>query len=191
MSSKFTVTKLELGDNAKLQDEEFQLKLPDDVKVVDAATANAPPNEANSPPTPRPQPKPDRKNADEKPDYSGNTVIGRIIAKDKGFIWVPVAESKNRIAALPVERTFGGQVREALLADTPEHALPFNFKWSIEDCRVVPAESVGPVEQFAIELNSTSTARSCKSHSSNGLRIRKLSLALHSTSLWYGFKHRF
>ena len=41
MSSKFTVTKLELGERAKLQDEEFQLKLPDGVKEVDAATANA------------------------------------------------------------------------------------------------------------------------------------------------------
>ncbi|MBC7820021.1 MAG: hypothetical protein IAG10_24325, partial [Planctomycetaceae bacterium] len=87
-----------------------------------------------------------------KRDYSGNTAIGRMIAKDKGFIWVPVAESKDRISTLPIERTFGGQVREALLADTPEHALPFNFKWSIEDCRVVPDESVGQVERFAIEL---------------------------------------
>ena len=39
--TKFTVTKLELGDDAKLQDEDFKLKLPDDTKVVDPATANA------------------------------------------------------------------------------------------------------------------------------------------------------
>ncbi len=81
MSSKFTVTKLELGDNAKLQDEEFLLKLPDDVKVVDAATANAPTNGANSPPTPRPQPKPDRMNADEKPADSGEGVIESVADK--------------------------------------------------------------------------------------------------------------
>ena len=37
--TKFTVTKLELGDDAKLQDDEFKLKLPDDTKVVDPATA--------------------------------------------------------------------------------------------------------------------------------------------------------
>lgn len=40
--TKFTVTRLELGDDAQLQDEEFSLKLPDDVKVVDTATANTP-----------------------------------------------------------------------------------------------------------------------------------------------------
>ena len=74
----------------------------------------------------------------EKRDYSGNSAIGRMVAKDKGFVWVPVNVSKDRVSALPVERLRGGQVREALLADTPEHALPANGKWSIEDCRVVP-----------------------------------------------------
>ncbi len=39
--TKFTVTKLELGDDAKIQDEEFQLKLPDDVKVVAGVPSNA------------------------------------------------------------------------------------------------------------------------------------------------------
>ncbi len=35
--TKFTVTRLELGDDARLQDEDFSLKLPDNVKVVDTA----------------------------------------------------------------------------------------------------------------------------------------------------------
>ncbi len=35
----FTVTKLELGDYAKLQDDEFKLRLPNDVEVVDGTTA--------------------------------------------------------------------------------------------------------------------------------------------------------
>jgi hypothetical protein len=35
--TKFTVTRLELGDDAQLQDQEFSLKLPDNVKVVDTA----------------------------------------------------------------------------------------------------------------------------------------------------------
>ncbi len=38
--TKFTVTKLELGDDARLQDEDFRLKLPDDVKVVEAPSKN-------------------------------------------------------------------------------------------------------------------------------------------------------
>lgn len=86
----------------------------------------------------------------EERDYSGNSAIGRMVAKDKGFIWVPVAESKDRIAALPVERLRGGQVREVLLADTPEHALAWNGKWSVEACRVVadPNKAGG----FSIEL---------------------------------------
>ncbi len=86
-------------------------------------------------------------------DYSGNSVIGRMVAKDKGFIWVGVANPKDqKISSLPVERLRGGQVREVLLADTSEHALAWNSKWSIEDCRVVPVESVGQVEHFSIEL---------------------------------------
>ena len=64
-----------------------------------------------------------------------------------------VANPKDqKISPLPVERLRGGQVREVLLADTPEHALAWNSKWSIEDCRVVPVESVGQVEHFSIEL---------------------------------------
>ncbi len=86
----------------------------------------------------------------EKRDYSGNSVIGRMIARDKGFIWVGVAEPKDGIAALPVERLRGGQVREALLADTPEHALGWNGKWSIEDCRVAPDPN--NADQFFIML---------------------------------------
>jgi beta-lactamase regulating signal transducer with metallopeptidase domain/tetratricopeptide (TPR) repeat protein len=86
-----------------------------------------------------------------KRDYSGNSVIGRIMAKDKGFIWVQAATS-NEIAQLPAERLRGGKVREVLLADTPEHALTWNGKWSVENCQVVPAKSVGPVEHFSIEM---------------------------------------
>ncbi|MDA1049938.1 MAG: TIGR03067 domain-containing protein [Planctomycetota bacterium] len=87
-----------------------------------------------------------------KRDYSGNSVIGRTVAKDKGFIWVSVAGNSNEIAALPAERLRGEKVREVLLADTPEHALAWDGKWSVEDCRVVPARSVGPVEHFSIEM---------------------------------------
>jgi beta-lactamase regulating signal transducer with metallopeptidase domain/WD40 repeat protein len=87
-----------------------------------------------------------------KRDYSGNSVIGRTIAKDKGFIWVKVATTSHEISALPAERLRGGKVREVLLADTSEHALAWDGKWSVEECRVVPTRSVGPVEQFSIEM---------------------------------------
>ncbi len=87
----------------------------------------------------------------EKRDYSGNSAIGRMVARYKGFVWVNAVDAKNRkVSSLPVERLRGGVVREALLADTPEHALQFNGKWSIEECRVVPDPNGG--DRFMIEL---------------------------------------
>jgi uncharacterized protein (TIGR03067 family) len=86
----------------------------------------------------------------EKRTYPHNTAIGRMIVKDKGFVWVGVFESEEVIPALPVERPLKSQVREALLADTPEHTLPFNGKWSVEECRVVPDPNGGG--RFGIEL---------------------------------------
>ena len=110
----------------------------------------------------------------EKRNYSGNSVIGRMVAKDKGFIWVPVAESKDRIGALPIERLRGGQVREALLADTPEHALPFNGKWSIEDCRVIPDPNNADRFFITLKLNEAGGAAVrilTKSHPNQPLAI--------------------
>lgn len=94
----------------------------------------------------------------EQRDYSGNSVIGRMVAKDKRFIWAPVNESKDRIAALPVERLRGGQVREALLADTPEHALAWNGKWAIDDCRVVPDPNNRDRSIITLKLNEAGGA---------------------------------
>ncbi len=51
-----------------------------------------------------------------KRDYSGNSFIGRMIAKDKGCIWVPVADAKDQtqnLSPLPVERLRGGVIRAA------------------------------------------------------------------------------
>ena len=100
----------------------------------------------------------------QKRDYPGNSVIGRMVAKDKGFIWVEaVGFTDEPLPEQPVERLRGGKIREVLLADTPEHVLPFNGKWSIEDCRVVPDENGG--DQFRIEV---------KLNAAGGEAMRKL-----------------
>jgi hypothetical protein len=95
----------------------------------------------------------------EKRDYSGNSVIGRMIAKDKGFIWVQVSDAKdNKVSPLPVERLLGGKVREVLLADTPEHALAWDGKWSVEDCRGVPDQNGDGRFMIALKLNEAGGA---------------------------------
>ena len=71
--TKFTVTKLELGDDAKLEDDEFKIKLPEDITIVDNATANA---AATSPAVARPL---DRKNARSVVEaYFAAALAGRV-----------------------------------------------------------------------------------------------------------------
>ena len=74
----------------------------------------------------------------ERRDYPTNSAIARAIAKDQGFVWVDVSEAIAGKAVLPIERIRGKKVRTALLTDTAEHAMPFNGKWSVEECRVFP-----------------------------------------------------
>ena len=110
----------------------------------------------------------------EKREYPGNTVIGRMVAKDRGFIWVNVADPKDGITALPVERLHGGKVREVLLADTPDHALAWNGKWSVEECRVVADPNGGGRFSIELKLNESGGAAMrtlTKSHLNQPLAI--------------------
>lgn len=107
-------------------------------------------------------------------DYSGNSVIGRMVAKDNGFIWVPVAESKDRVSAMPVERSFGDKVREVLLADTPDHAMAWTGKWSVEECRVRPDPNGDGRFLIELKLNEaggTAMRALTKSHLNQPLAI--------------------
>ncbi len=108
-------------------------------------------------------------------DYPGNSVIGRMVAKDKGFIWVEaVGFTDEPLPEQPVERLRGGKIREVLLADTPEHVLSFNGKWSIVDCRVVPDENGGDRFRIEVKLNAAggeALRKLTKSHPGQPLAI--------------------
>ena len=107
----------------------------------------------------------------EKREYPSNSVVGRMVAKDKGFVWVAVPEA---IPALPVERPLKSQAREALLADTAEHVLAWNGKWTIEDCRVVPDPNGTGKFSIALKLNEAGGAALrtlTKSHLNHPLAI--------------------
>lgn len=67
--------------------------------------------------------------------YPDNSKEGRAVAKDKGFCWFPISALTNDIN-LPMQAVTNNRQRIALLADTPEHALLADGKWSVEDCRI-------------------------------------------------------
>ncbi|HEY2252615.1 MAG TPA: TIGR03067 domain-containing protein, partial [Planctomycetaceae bacterium] len=85
----------------------------------------------------------------EKRHYPDNSAKGRAAAKDNGFIWIKLAHPKDGKVSLPLEGTHADS-RFALLADTPEHSLPWDGKWSVEECRVV-RDPLGD-ENFGVEL---------------------------------------
>lgn len=64
--------------------------------------------------------------------YPDHTLEGRKAAKDKGFVWLPITDK----ISIPIESVTNSKVRLGLVADTPEHALMWDGKWSIDDAKV-------------------------------------------------------
>src|SRR5262249_37605623 len=75
----------------------------------------------------------------EKRHYPDNSAIGRMMARDRGFVWIKVVNPRDGKIVLPLEGVRGAELRVALVADTPDHALPWNLKWFVEECRTVAA----------------------------------------------------
>lgn len=85
--------------------------------------------------------------------YPDNTPEGRVAAKDKGFIWIKVANAQHAPVKLPIEGVRGDEFRIALVADTFEHMLIPDGKWSVEECRVVPNPVAKGDFSIRIKLN--------------------------------------
>lgn len=65
--------------------------------------------------------------------YPDNTPEGRTAAKDRGFIWVPIAKPKDGGVILPIEGT-RGESRSALLGDTTDTAFVLEGQDRIIKC---------------------------------------------------------
>ncbi len=65
--------------------------------------------------------------------YPDNTPEGRTAAKDRGFIWVPIAKPKDGGVILPIEGT-RGESRSALLGDTTDTAFVLDGQDRIIKC---------------------------------------------------------
>ncbi|HEY3968438.1 MAG TPA: M56 family metallopeptidase [Planctomycetaceae bacterium] len=85
----------------------------------------------------------------ENRTYPENSVTGRTISKDQGFVWFKIANSRVGDVSLPVDAVRGDS-RFALLADTPEHAMAGDGKWSVVESRVTPSPDGDG--RFVVEL---------------------------------------
>ncbi len=83
----------------------------------------------------------------KRQDYHESAVAGGPASK---FHWFKFAKSNNDTSSLPVEAVSADGGRIALLANTPDHALLEDGKWSIEECQVVP--EAGSEERFRIQI---------------------------------------
>ena len=94
----------------------------------------------------------------DKRHYPDNTSEGQAAAQDTGFVWMKLANPKDHSLSLPLEADRGADVRVALLADSPQHALLWDGTWSVDKFAVVADEETGGQFSFQMKLNDAGGA---------------------------------
>lgn len=92
-----------------------------------------------------------------KRHYPDNTPAGRAAAKDRGFIWIPVAKPRDGGVILPVEAA-RGDLRIALLGDTTDTTVLLDSERRIVKCEAVSDQNHADQQSIQVTLDEPAGA---------------------------------